>query len=103
MKQYEMALSGDLIAILWNGELVCCSHKEFFDDLSNLLAPGMKVVLNMEKVDFIDSAGIRFLICLKRFAEDNGALLTLCNSNGCVENALRLTGRESLTGMRSKN
>lgn len=42
-------------------------------------SPGMKIVINLEGVDYIDSSGFGALLSVLRAAKSNNAQLKLCN------------------------
>jgi anti-anti-sigma factor len=50
------------------------------DQVKTLLAAGKKkIVLNMEKVSFVDSTGLGMLVGVRQSAQTAGAQLRLCN------------------------
>jgi len=59
----------------------------FFEQITPLLADSSRLVIDLEKIEFIDSAGIGVLIACLRIATEGKAKLVLCRLNRPV-NAL---------------
>jgi anti-anti-sigma factor len=60
--------------------------------LANLCSSGQtKILLNLERVSFMDSAGLGVLLFGKRQCENNQGKLSVCNVQGYVNNLFRLT------------
>ncbi len=53
------------------------------------------VVLDMEGLDYISSAGLRSILALAKSIESNGGRLVLCNVRGMVEEVLSMSGFDS--------
>ncbi len=53
------------------------------------------VVLYMEGLDYISSAGLRSILALAKAIEANGGRLVLCNVRGMVEEVLSMSGFDS--------
>lgn len=87
-----------------DGEVVARVEGEI--DMATAPAVGSKVaksidegpvVLDMTRVEFIDSAGIRMMVEMARRAEDRGHKLRLVAPRGCiVHRMVELTGIERL-------
>ena len=59
--------------------------------VDNLLSSGAtKIVINLEHVNYVDSAGLGTLIELHRKAKDKGAKLKLCNLRPNLKQALEI-------------
>jgi anti-anti-sigma factor len=68
---------------------VCEQVKSF---ISSVVSSGnSKIVLNLEKVSFMDSAGLGVVLHGKRACEGNGGQFTLCCVQGYVQNLMKLT------------
>lgn len=92
MKQYEMVQSKDLIAISLGGDFDFSSSRELLEELAGCIEPDMKVVFNMERIDFIDSAGLFFLLDIKRLVNLNRSVFVLCNPNHYVGKVIERVG-----------
>ena len=53
------------------------------------------VVLDMESLDYISSAGLRSILALAKAIEANGGRLVLCNVRGMVDEVLSMSGFDS--------
>ena len=70
------------------------------DCVAGLLADGkQKIVLNVGKVEFIDSAGVGVLVSCLRSAQSQGAALKLCNPPQQIRSVLKITKLDSVFGM----
>jgi anti-sigma B factor antagonist len=62
------------------------------EHVKNLIAAGSKkIVLNVEKVDYIDSAGLGTLVAVYHSALSHHASLALCNLGSHFEGTMQLT------------
>ena len=62
------------------------------DKVKGLLAGGnKKIVLNVDKVDYIDSAGVGTLVAVYHAAKSHGASLALCHLRSHFEGMLKIT------------
>ncbi len=51
-----------------------------------------KVVVNVEGVDYISSAGLRAILMLGRAVQNGGGVLALCGLKGTVKTVMELAG-----------
>jgi anti-sigma B factor antagonist len=62
------------------------------DQVKTLLAAGKKkLVLNMDKVSFVDSTGLGMLVGVRQSAKTAGARLRLCNVEARYSDLLKMT------------
>ena len=62
------------------------------DQVKTLLAAGKKkLVLNMDKVSFVDSTGLGMLVGVRQSAKTAGAQLRLCNLEARYSDLLKMT------------
>jgi anti-sigma B factor antagonist len=62
------------------------------DQVKTLLAAGKKkLVLNMEKVSFVDSTGLGMMVGVRQSAKTAGAQLRLCNVEARYSDLLKMT------------
>lgn len=65
--------------------------EEVKSELKPLLTQaGMKLILNLKHIEFIDSSGIGCIISLVKTAKSNGAEIKLCNLSGDVMDVIEL-------------
>jgi anti-sigma B factor antagonist len=61
-------------------------------NVNGLLASGnKKIILNVDKVGYIDSAGLGMLVAMYRDAKSHGASLALCHLGSHFEGVLQIT------------
>lgn len=78
-----------------DGALVGESRAQLYQDLCCLFDYGVKlIVLNLQNVTFIDSAGLGVLIMLREKAVQAKASLLLCAPSASIRSVLQITGLE---------
>ena len=55
-----------------------------------------KVVLNLEKLDYVSSAGLRIIVRASKLLQINRGKLTICGAKGGVKTVLETAGIHSL-------
>lgn len=71
------------------------SRAQLYQDLCCLLDYGVKlIVLNLQDVTFIDSAGLGVLIMLQQQAAQAQAKFLLCAPSASIQSVLQITGLE---------
>jgi len=61
-------------------------------NVNALLASGTKqIILNVDRVEYIDSAGLGILVATSRAAKSHGASLALCNLGSHFEEVMQIT------------
>jgi anti-sigma B factor antagonist len=58
-----------------------------------------KIVLNLDKLDFVSSAGLRVIIQASKLLQTNHGTLNICNPRGIVKDVLQTSGFNSLLKM----
>jgi anti-anti-sigma factor len=95
----EIPDAAGIIPVRCVGQISQSRFPGLTDPLADLLGPGghsRKVRLNMERVEYIDSSGIGWLVgSHKRFQEAGGQLI-LSKMPPVVEQVLRFCGLENL-------
>ena len=83
---------GDSLAVRAAGELDMNSAPELEDALSHALDSGAaSIVLDLERVSFIDSMGLRLLVWAARESRENGNHLRIDCGSGPVRRMMELT------------
>jgi anti-sigma B factor antagonist len=86
----ELRKAGDVVIVDLEGKLTAGLGDQILrDTLDELLAEGWKkILLNLSKVSFMDSAGVGELVAGLRTAQRLGASLKLLNASERVESTL---------------
>jgi anti-sigma B factor antagonist len=70
------------------------------DELVKLVqAKPQQILINLEKLDFITSAGLRSLLVAAKMLQSSGGQLKLCNANDLVKGVLETCGFNSLVSL----
>lgn len=95
----DTASTGSGTAIKLAGELDSATYGELIKRFEQLVAGGAReVVLELDELTFIDSAGLRAIIVIERMAGAADIALTISSPSGPVADLLEVTGiREHVT------
>jgi anti-sigma B factor antagonist len=78
------------IVVYVNGNLTTNSSPEAQDQIDQIIGDMMNnVVINVEKVDFIASTGLRIILALGKQLKSEGFKLTVCSMNETTKSDLR--------------
>ena len=93
----ETRMAGDWAVVDVEGEVDVFTAPKLREQIIGLLTGGNnRIVVNLEKVDFMDSTGLGVLVCgLKRVKEKEGSL-ALAGAHGTVLRVLSVTGLNSV-------
>lgn len=80
------------------GELDAASSDVLEGELADALASQGQVELDLAKVSFIDSSGLRVITSAVRAAEDAGATLVITEASEAVRRIFEMTGLTPLLG-----
>ena len=85
------------IKLLLNGRLDMFGYQEFEKQLPHLISKTMKIVkIDLSKMDFIASIGMRSFVSLaKKLSANNGELI-LCNPQEAVTDIFETTGLDKV-------
>ena len=89
---------GDTIVFYINGELTTTSSPEAQSEINSVLetAECKRVVINLEKVDFIASTGLRIILALGKELQASGAELVVCSANQTNKSVFKMAGFSKL-------
>ncbi len=95
----DTASTGSGIAMKLAGELDSATCGDLIQRFEQLVADGAReVVLDLDELTFIDSAGLRAIIVIERMAGEAGVAVTISSPSGPVADLLQVTGiREHVT------
>ncbi|MDA3899975.1 MAG: STAS domain-containing protein [Spirochaetes bacterium] len=91
--QYDLVEKEDVSVITLIGELRIfdlADYTAFFEELVD--GGKIKIIINFEKISYVDSTAIGLLVNIKRGIEDKGGRLALCSVQKEVMNVLQITG-----------
>jgi anti-sigma B factor antagonist len=85
---------GEAIVIYLNGELTTTNSPEAQTEINEVLksAKCKLVVINVEKVDFIASTGLRIILALGKKLEESGTELVVCSANPTNKSVFKMAG-----------
>lgn len=95
--QIHVRKNGTVPVIDLNGEVDAYTSARFREVMLDLIEDGgAKMVISMERVEYIDSSGLGALVGgLKRASENNGRIVIVCNSPQ-VRKVFQITGLEKV-------
>jgi anti-sigma B factor antagonist len=93
----EVVAAGDAVVVALSGELDLVSADVLEHEVAGLHAAGHdRVVVDLHRIEFIDSTGLRTLIGLHRTAERTGRRLSLVRGPRPVHRIFELTATAPL-------
>lgn len=89
---------GEAIVFYIDGELTTTSSPEAQTEINEVLesAKCKLVVLNLEKVDFIASTGLRIILKLGQELQASGTELVVCSANQTNKSVFKMAGFSKL-------
>lgn len=89
--------SYDIIIVDLNGRLETTTSGDASDELVKIIkAPNHKIVLNLEGVEYISSAGLRVILLASKLLQAARGELKICSANDQVKEVLETSGFNSL-------
>lgn len=89
--------ANEIKVVVLEGELDTLTALEAKDQLNQLQGHGVKkVLLDLEKLDFITSTGLRVLLATAHELEEVGGELRICNLNEAVQEVFDISGFNTL-------
>ncbi|OJX81325.1 MAG: hypothetical protein BGO92_07735 [Magnetospirillum sp. 64-120] len=87
-----MSADGGETCVSLSGRLVFAEHETFEEIIASMAqTTGKTVVLDLEGLDFMDSAGLSMIMIAREEAEGRGQTLKLRNARGAVRQLLDLS------------
>ena len=83
---------GDILTVRPNGRLDSVTAPVYADQLEKELEGVSQIVMDLEQVDYIASAGLRVLLTSEQKMEERGGGVRLINVSGNIREVLELTG-----------
>jgi len=94
--QLEPQQHGDTIVVRLGGEFDLAAEEYFDRVVERLAAEAKTVVVDLSKLSFIDSSGLRALLRAWKRSQLDGASLAIVPGNGQVRHTMELTGADEM-------
>ncbi len=92
MLNIEKKQEGDALTVVLSGRLDTNTAPGFQAEMEPLLGGVSKLTLDIEKLDYISSAGLRVLLFLQQELEGRGKPLVLCHVSDIIRDVFDVTG-----------
>ena len=87
----------DVLVVDMAGKLDTQTSGEAGDRMVEIAQGGDKqIVLNLEKLGYVSSAGLRIILRASKLLQTNRGELKICNANGVVKEVLQTSGFDNL-------
>jgi anti-anti-sigma factor len=91
---------GDVLVLDMSGRLDTSTSGGAHDAVVGFAGSGAKrVVLNLDKLDYVTSAGLRVILTLAKLLQSSNGELKICRANANVTGVLETSGFNSLIKM----
>jgi len=99
MKISSRQIDGVVIVDM-TGRLDAAAAGDGNDQLAQIIRGGQRnILVNLEKLEFISSAGLRVLLLAAKLLQQSGGKLKLCCANALVKDVLEMSGFTSLISL----
>jgi anti-sigma B factor antagonist len=90
----------DIVVVDMEGRLDAQAAGYSNDEMVRLVKSDQKdILVNLEKLEFITSAGLRVLLLAAKLLQQSGGKLKLCSANQFVKDVLEMSGFTSLISL----
>ena len=97
MMKIDTRRVNDVLVVDMHGRLDSPSVADAEESLLNVIeGKDRRVLLNLDKLEYATSTGLRVIIRLARLLEENRGELRICNAKGVVRDALEIFGLHTL-------
>lgn len=86
----------DAVTLIIEGNLESTTIKPFSDKVSSIPGFGKNVEIDLDKVDYIDSSGIRALLTLSKKMKDIDRKLVIVNCSDNIKRILKLSSLQDI-------
>jgi anti-sigma B factor antagonist len=88
---------GDVLIVDFDGRLDTQTSGPATDRMEEITAGGGKnILLNLDKLEFISSAGLRVFLRTAKSLKSSGGNMKACSPNGVVKEVMEISGFDSL-------
>jgi anti-anti-sigma factor len=91
--------SYDVLIVDLNGRLDSLAAGRAYDEMVRIVKEHKQVLVNLEKLEFITSAGLRVLLTAAKLLQSSRGKFKLCNPNERVKEVLETCGFNSLISL----
>jgi len=88
----EVKTSGDIKIAVLQGDVDTKSASSVTDDILPLIEEGSKIILDVNQVEYMSSAGLRMLLSVFRQSEAKNAKLVLVGLSDDIADTMSITG-----------
>ncbi|MCR5486511.1 MAG: STAS domain-containing protein [Lachnospiraceae bacterium] len=96
----ETNKDGEEIRLVLKGRLDSLSSDQLKNELLKCFMQGRSVIVDMESVEFISSAGLQALFVGQKAADSKNGKLLIINTNDAVADVFRVSGFYSILDVR---
>ena len=87
----------DLTVIDMTGRLDTSTSDDAYDELVRIAKSGVSnVVLNLDKMEYINSSGLRVMLMAAKLIRSLNGDMKVCNANGLVKEVLETSGFDNI-------
>ena len=86
----------DVTVIDISGSLDTQTSGTASDEMTRIAQDASKMLLNLESLDFLSSAGLRVILRTAKQLKDSGGAIKVCNAGGVVKEVMEISGFGSL-------
>ena len=90
----------DVTVVYLSGDIKSTTSGEVMDKLVEVVQGGtVKMLININEVDFISSAGLRSLLVASKLLQKSNGQMKICNANDSVKRILETSGFTNLISL----
>jgi len=89
--KFEISQNNSQTILTILGEVVATDKGQFADIISKAVEPGLAISIDFSKLEFMDSAGLGFLLSLWQQTNEKGIDVTISGTTGEVKELLELS------------
>lgn len=87
----------NILVVDMTGRLDTSTSGDAYDEMVRIAEnSGNKVILNLDKLEFVSSAGLRVILTAAKLLRASSGELKLCHANGVVKEVLETSGFDQL-------
>jgi anti-sigma B factor antagonist len=90
--EIKVSKQGDITVAAISGEIDSSTAPDAQDQLLPLIEGGSKLVLDMEDLTFLSSAGLRIMLQLYRQSTSNNGKVAMANMHETIRDTMQITG-----------
>lgn len=94
--QIELERQGKALTIRLNGRLDTVTSPELKEIVDKELGEAAELFLDMEKVEYVSSAGLRVILAASKKMKAKKSVVTVCHANKEVKEVFEITGFDEI-------